>query len=384
MMKIAILGPVYPFKGGIAHHTGILHAKLAAGGHTVKQFSFRKQFPSFLFPGKSQFDKSHTRMDISAERTFIPWNPLTWFAAAKSIKNFAPDLLIPIWWTPFTGPGYWGVLSALAGKFPVLFILHNVIPHEKMPGIRFFTKAALKFGGGYIVQSKKVENEFLNFLPDCADKWRRLIPHPTYNFQDYSFPSQEDARKRLGIAEKKVLLFFGLVRKYKGLMNLIRAFPEAEKSLGDLRLLIAGEFYDDIEPYRKAIAESGVEAKITIRNEFIPAEEVGTYFSAADVVVLPYVSASQSGIVQTAYGFNKPVISTRVGGLPEIIDDSRTGLLCEPENPAELTAKIIEFYELSKNIDWQSNVEAVKPKFSWDNMIAAVETYKSDCSIIKS
>jgi len=379
-MKIAILGPVYPFKGGIAHHTGVLHTKLASKSHTVKQFSFRKQFPNFLFPGKSQFDKSHTRLDITAERTFIPWDPLSWSATAKSITKFAPDLLIPVWWTPFTGPGYWGVLSGLAGKFPVLFILHNVIPHEKMPGIRTFTKAALKFGGGFIVQSKKVEAEFLDFMPDYADRWRKMIPHPTYNFQEYGFPSQVEARKKLGISEKRVILFFGLVRKYKGLMNLIKAFPEAEKAVGDLRLLIAGEFYDDIEPYQKAIAGSGAAAKITIRNEFIPSEEVGTYFSAADAAVLPYVSASQSGIVQTAYGFSKPVITTRVGGLPEIIDDGRTGMLCEPENPAELTAKIIEFYELSKNIDWQSNVEAVKSKFSWDNMIAAVETFGNDCT----
>ena len=375
MMKIAILGPVYPFKGGIAHHTGVLHTELAARGHTVKQFSFRKQFPAFLFPGKSQFDNSNSRLDIVAERTFIPWDPLSWFATARSIKNFSPDILMPIWWTPFTGPGYWGILSALAGKFPVLFILHNVIPHEKMPGIRFFTKAALKLGGGFIVQSKKVEGEFLSFMPDCEDRWRKMIPHPTYNFQEYSFPSQADARKKLGITEKRVILFFGLVRKYKGLMNLIEAFPEAEKAVEGLRLLIAGEFYDDIEPYRKAIAKGGASAKITLRNQFIPSEEVGVYFSAADAVVLPYVSASQSGIVQTAYGFNKPVISTRVGGLPEIIEEGRTGLLCEPENPAELAAKIIEFYQLSKETDWQSNIEAVKSKFSWENMIAAVETF---------
>ena len=374
-MKIAILGPVYPFKGGIAHHSGVLHHRLAGKGHTIRHFSFRKQFPAFLFPGKSQFDSSKNKLDISSERVFIPWNPLTWLKTVRGIREFAPDLLICVWWTPFTGPGYWAVLKSLGKKSPALFLLHNVIPHESMPGIRFFSRAALKHGDGYIVQSKKVEAEFLDFLPDKKDKWRKRVPHPVYNFQDFSFPSQSEARKTLGITEKRVLLFFGLVRKYKGLMNLIEAFPEVRKELGDIRLVIAGEFYDDIEPYEKAVEASGAGDKITVDNRFIPNEEVGTCFSAADVVVLPYESASQSGIVQTAYGFGKPVISTKVGGLPEVVSEGKTGLLARPGDPQDLAEKIIQFYRSTGAVDWQANIESEISRFSWDNMTGAVEEF---------
>ncbi len=382
-MQIAILSPVYPFRGGIAHHTTALTKQLKNRGHNIKIFSFRRQFPSFLFPGKTQMDTSNSPNRIDSLRIFTPWNPVSWIRTAITVMNNRPNLLLLVWWTPFTAPGYW-VICALCRKIPKLFLLHNVIPHEPIPGMKLLSRAVFRWADGFIVQSKKVEGELNNILTRKHNKWMRLTPHPRYDFHSYSHPDQQTARQKLGINEKYVLLFFGIVRKYKGLMTLLRAFPAILQRLsGNVRLIIAGEFYDDPRPYLSAISNSGCAEKITIENRYIPNEEMGIYFSAADVVVLPYESASQSGITQTAFGFGKPVISTQVGGLPETINPAKTGLLCRPNDPEKLAEAVIEFYRLSKTVDWKTNIENESERFSWDNMAAAVEEFWEEIRVIR-
>jgi len=374
-MRIAVLAPAYPFRGGIAKHTGMLCRALEKRGHSFQIFSFLKQFPQFLFPGVTQFDTSEQADQIASLRVFTPWNPCSWLKTARAVKQYQPDLLVCVWWTPFTGAGYRVVCGLLKG-IRKLFLLHNASSHEKMPGGRFFTRMGLKHADGYIIQSKQVESELLDIVPSSAGKWRRLTVHPCYNFQDYCSLHQSTAREILKIKESRVMLFFGLVRKYKGLMTLLQAFPQVVNHfIGDIRLIITGEFYDDPAPYLQAISQNKVEDKITIYNRFIPNEEVGRYYSAADVVVLPYESASQSGVIPAAYGFGKPVITTAVGGLPEAVEEGRTGLLCPPSNPQALAETIIRFYDLNQTVNWRENIDALKGKFSWEILAELVERF---------
>ena len=374
-MRISVIGPVYPFRGGIAHHTGVLCQSLQDKGHEIQIISFRKLFPKFLFPGKTQFDLSETALKTDSERLFTPWNPLTWISAARKVQSFAPDLVVFIWWTPFTGPGYWMTSKLLKGRSK-LFLLHNAVPHEKVPFTQFISKLVFRQSGGFITQSTQVQNELMEFYPPAEKKWRKTIPHPAYNYQDLCNIPQDEARRKLDIKESRVLLYFGIIRQYKGLMTLIEAFPAICKKFGsNIRLLIAGEFYDDPAPYMQAISAGGYEDKITVIDNFIPNEEVGIYFSAADVVVLPYKSASQSGVIQTAYGFGKPVITSDTGGLPEVVKQGETGLLFPPGDHAALAEAVIRFYRMSDETDWENNVNAVRNSFSWDKMVDAVEEF---------
>ncbi len=380
-MRIVILGPAYPLRGGIAKHTGSLYRSLEKNRHQPILVSFRKQFPRFLFPGTTQVDISEIADKIPAKPLFIPWNPLSWMKTASYIGKLAPDILLCVWWTPFTALGYASVCALFRGKKapPILFLLHNVIPHEKLPAMKTLTRLALKSARGFIAQSKKVEGELLEFFPSAAGRWRRVTPHPTYDFQNISSPPREEARAKLGITESRTLLYFGVVRRYKGLMTLLQAFPKvAQHFEGDIRLLVAGEFYDSPQPYLEEIENSGFANRISLHNRFIPNEEVGYFFAAADAVALPYSSASQSGVTQTAFGYGLPVVSTRVGGLPEVITHGKTGMICPPDNPAALADTIIQFYRIRGDVDWAGNIEREKSRFSWDNLVRAVENFASE------
>jgi D-inositol-3-phosphate glycosyltransferase len=377
-MKIAVLGPAYPFRGGIAHHTGMLVKNLIKEGNEVVLFSFRRQFPKFIFPGKTQFDLSASIDAPPAEPIFIPWKPKSWKNVSLAVSAEDFDVFVCIYWTPFTALGYAKICHEIKrkGKIPILFLLHNVIPHERLPLVRYFSRKALSKADGIIAQSRAVEEEYLDFVPQGSEKWREVVPHPVYNFQEYSSPSKESARKMLGIKESKSLLYFGLIRGYKGLQVLIEAFPAISQEFSnDIRLVIAGEFYDHPEPYLDLIKKLDITDNITIHNRFIPNEEVGRYFSAVDAVVLPYLTASQSGVVQAAFGFEKPVISTKVGGLPEAVSEGITGVLCDPNDPESLAEAVIKFYKLSKTVDWKKNIVAERDRFSWNNFSKAISRF---------
>jgi len=371
-MNIVIVSTAYPLRGGIAHYVALLYRNLIRR-HAVSVVTFSRQYPSFLFPGKSQEETgADESMRIPAEQLIDSINPFTWFSAARRIAALKPDVLIFKYWLPFFGPCFGTIIRRVKkltnGRARALFICDNIVPHEKRPFDGLFTSYAFKPVDGCIVQSGAVERDLRTLFPD---KPYALVSHPIYNIFGETVP-KAGARRALGIRHTNVILFFGYVRKYKGLDVLLRAMPIVLKSI-KVKLLIVGEFYGDEAATRKQIADLGLEQWIDIRSEYVPNDQVAPYFCAADVVVLPYRSATQSGIVQIAYNFNKPVIATDVGGLSEVVIDGMTGRILPPEDERTLAEAIIRFYQKNEEGTFVRGVHSEKKKYSWTNLTAAIE-----------
>ena len=313
-MYFNLIGPFYPLRGGIAHYLGVLGQKLQEQGHRVKVLSFRKQFPRFLFPGQTQEESSTEYIHLDSEALFIPWNPWSWLRTFLKIRNEGAEALIFKYWMPFFAPGY-AAVCALTKWFTdlrIIYIIDNVIPHEKRPGDRFFTRLAFWWVDGFIVQSDIVKQDLYNWFPEARNRKVAYVPHPIYDSYSGSDVSREEARNRLNRpATEKLLLFFGLVRQYKGLDILLEAMPAVIKALENVHLIVAGKFYEPEQKYRQLMANLGITDQVTLINQYIPNEAVSTYFQAADVLVLPYRSATQSGVIQVAYHFCLPIILTK-------------------------------------------------------------------------
>ena len=375
-MTFNLVGPFYPFRGGIAQYIGVLGQKLLQKGHHVKVLSFRKQFPRFLFPGQTQEESSTEYIHLDAESVFIPWNPITWYRTYHKAKTSGAQAVIFKYWMPFFAPGYAGVCALIRWftDLRVIYILDNVIPHEKRPGDRFLTRLAFRWVDGFIVQSEVVRQDLLKWFPEAKDRQVIYVPHPIYDAYSGAEMDRDEARARLSRpTSEKLLLFFGLVRHYKGLDTLLEAIPEVLRSLSDLHLLVVGEFYEPEQNYRQLIEKLGIGSHVSLINQYIPNEEVSLYFRAADLLVLPYRSATQSGVIQVAHHFGLPVISTSVGGLPEVIREGETGYLVEPENPARLAQAITDFFAYSNQEALKKGLEVAKNRFSWDGMVQAIE-----------
>lgn len=372
-MKIVIVGTASPLRGGIAHYNALLYKHLSKR-HDVGIVTFSRQYPTFLFPGKTQEEQGNRENAIPSEQLIDSINPWTWFTAAKAIISKKPDLLIFKYWLPFFGPCF-GTIARLVRRrtgAKVLFICDNIIPHERRIGDRVFTRYAFGAVDSFIVQSGAVEKELNAFLPGAR---YALVAHPVYEIFGSGYAKNE-ARTKLGITAERVILFFGYVRRYKGLHVLIDAMPSILKSMR-VKLLVVGEFYDDEHKYRRQIAERGLQNDIIVHSDYVPNDEVGLYFSAADVVVLPYISATQSGIVQIAYQFDKPVIATDVGGLAEVVLDGRTGFIVRPESPEEVADAVTRFYDEGREKEFGRNVQEEKKKYSWENLVQAIEKLTS-------
>jgi glycosyltransferase involved in cell wall biosynthesis len=371
-----LVGPFYPLRGGIAQYIGVLGQKLQEKGHRVKVLAFRKQFPRFLFPGKTQLEASKEYIHLEAEAVFIPWNPLTWYRTYRQAKAGGAQALIFNFFMPFFAPGY-AAVCVLVHWFTdirIIYIIHNVIPHEKRPGDRFFTRLAFRWVDGFIVQAEVVRQDLFKWFPQAKNKPVVYVPHPIYDTYSGSELSREEARARLNRpTAEKLLLFFGLVRRYKGLDILLEAMPEVIRSLGEVHLLIAGEFYEPEQEYRQIIEKLEIGDHVTMLNQYIPNEDVSLYFRSADVLVLPYRSATQSGVIQVAHHFAMPVISTRVGGLPEVIREGETGFLVEPEHPAALAKAIVEFFQYRNSHALKMGLESARLRYTWDDMVQAIE-----------
>lgn len=372
-LRVAVVGPVYPYKGGIAHHTGLL-AKELAKTHEVKVFSFSLQYPGFLYPGEQQKDYKNDSFKVDGTRYLInTLNPFSWLRTAWVISRFNPDLVILSWWNPFFGPAFstLALLIKLFSKAKVMFLIHNVLPHEPLPFDRQLTAFTLKRGDFHIVQSSDDEAKLLGILQDPI--YRKTF-HPTYNVFNHEDVSRETARRYLSLPPgAQVMLFFGFVREYKGLICLIDALPEIHRRLPDSKLLIVGDFYDDKKKYISRMEELGIASMVAVYDEYVPDREVGIYFGAADLVVLPYESATQSGIVQIAYAFGKPVVVTSVGGLPEVVDDGRTGYVVPPKNARALAESVVRFFEQNKGREFSAAIHAEKDRFSWRRMVETIE-----------
>ncbi len=366
-MRIVLIGPVYPYKGGISHYTGMMCRALKKE-HEVITVSYKMQYPKLLFK-KEQRDYSNDSFKIDDAKFWLNTaNPANIISTAKKIKKLAPDMVIAQWWHPYFSPCY-SILKAFLGSIPVMYVCHNVFPHERFPMDKKLASNVLKKGDMFIVQSAEDARDLLSVKPDAVYK---ETPHPTYDAFNFGNYTKESARAELGLSkDERVMLFFGFVREYKGLKYLIKAMPEIAGRVNDAKLMIVGDFGDAKDEYEALIAGTGVSENIMTVGGYIPDGEVEKYFAACDVAVLPYISATQSGIVQIAFGFEKPVIVTNVGGLPEVVKDGETGLVIEPEDSAAIADAAARFF----SDDAEKYSEAVRKeayRFSWDRMTEAV------------
>lgn len=366
LRRIAVVGPVYPYKGGIAHYTGLLCKNLREQFET-QMISFEMQYPKILFR-KEQKDFENNSFEVQDTKYILHTaNPFNWGRCAREILAGKPDLVIFQWWHPYFAPCYRSLLRKLRrGGVKTLFICHNVFPHERFPMDRALTKMVLKQGDFFITHSKTDAADLRSIRRDAAVC---EAVHPTYDAFQFQNLTQEEARQKLGLGgQEQVLLFFGFVREYKGLKHLIAALPGIAKRLPKVHLLIVGDFGKDKQEYLELIAQNNAEQFLTICDGYIPDQEVEQYFAASDLVVLPYESATQSGIVQIAYGFERPVVATNVGGLPDVVLHEKTGYLVPPRDPKALAEAVVRFFEEQKAETFAENIRQEAARYSWDRM----------------
>lgn len=369
MAKVIIIGPAHPLRGGLATFNHRLAKEFIAMGHDCSIWSFSLQYPAILFPGKTQYTDEPAPEGITIHAKINSVNPLNWLNVGNQLKRLKPDLIVVRYWLPFMGPALGTILRRVRKNkhTRIVCIADNIIPHEKRPGDTAFTKYFVNACDGFITMSEKVMSDLRKF---DGDKPAKLVQHPLYdNFGDII--SKEDARKHLGIPiDEKIILFFGFIRKYKGLDLLLKAFKDIKPETSNTKLLIAGEFYEDEKPYQDLIDELGIRDQLILKTQFISDSEVRYYLCAADVLVQPYKNATQSGVTPLAYYFEKPMVVTNVGGLPDLVPHGKCGLVAEPE-PASIAAAIERFYELGEH-SFIPHIQKEKEKYSWSNIVEAI------------
>jgi glycosyltransferase involved in cell wall biosynthesis len=374
-MKIVIAAPAHPYRGGIAEFSNRLALQFQSEGHEINIVTFSLQYPGFLFPGKTQYTDSPAPEKIKITRSLNSVNPLNWLITGKRIKRQKPDILLLRFWLPFMGPCL-GTVSRITRSnkhTKVVCIFDNVIPHEKRPGDKFLTRYFTKSIDGAIVMSVTVEDELKTFRRDIPIK---LNPHPLFDNYGDAVP-KEYALAALNLdPEFSYLLFFGFIRAYKGLDLLLDAFADHRLRNRKLKLLVAGEFYEDDAPYRTKIKEHRLENDVIIFNRFIRDKEVPLFFGAADLVVQPYKSATQSGVTQIAFHYEKPMLVTEVGGLKEIITHGKCGYVVKPDFQS-IADSIVDFYDNNRKELFTEGVKQEKQKFTWDKMTGSIiEVYR--------
>mgnify|MGYP001616834217 CR=1 FL=1 len=370
-MKILLFGPAYPLRGGMAHFIALLYSYLKRNNHDVEIISFKRQYPKILFPGKTQEESGDAGIPVPSEALVDSINPFNWIRVGWQLRKRNADLVISTYWLPFFGPSS-GTLHALLRwkkKTKAVTILHNIIPHEHRPGDIIFTKFFFRFTDYFIAQSASVERDLQLFITPRQHSAR--VNLPVFELFGTCIDKHE-ARKQLNIADEKVIMFFGYIRPYKGLHVLIDAMKIVKGKIS-LKLLIVGEYYGDEEKYRTHIREAGIEDVVQIISDYVPNEKVNVYFSAADVVVQPYITATQSAIAQIAYNFNKSVIATNVGALAEVIVDGISGIIVPPNDPQQLAEAIIKFYDEQLEEKLSAGAAIEKKKYSWEAMVEAIE-----------
>lgn len=356
---IVLIGPAYPYRGGNALFMSHLYEALEPH-FKVYFINYTLLYPSLLFPGTTQFDQSQTMTKrIPSERLLSSINPLSWWRVADRIKELQPDLVAFDWWNPFFGPSHYAV-STLLGKElrdKILFITENVISHEARAIDTVLTNLGLRNAAAFLTLSGQVAEDVKKFAGEKPIYRSELPVFGEFYAQTSLQTSNNEAKQQFGFSsDDDVLLFFGYVRKYKGLDMLLRAMPEIIKNNPKAKLLIAGEFYDDPKPYHDIISELALDSHVRMINRFIPNEEVAKFYAACDVVMLPYRSATQSGILGIAYGFERPVIISDVGGLAESVEEGKTGFVVPPESPAALAEAVKKFYAQKPTTDYAAHV----------------------------
>jgi glycosyltransferase involved in cell wall biosynthesis len=375
-LHIIIIGPANPLRGGISAFNERLANAFQDNGHKVTIYTFSLQYPGFLFPGTTQLSDEAAPEGLNIKVSINSINPFNWIKIGTRIKKERPDIIVVRYWLPFMGPCL-GTILRIANKnkhCKVICIADNVIPHEKRPGDHAFTKYFVKPVDAFITMSQKVMEDLKKFK---ITKPKKYVPHPLYdNFGEKV--SKKEAREKLNINnEELIVLFFGFIRKYKGLdilldaMKILKASSLSSNSdLPSPKLLIAGEFYDDSKPYDEQIKRLGIHDSLILRTGFIPNNEVKYYLCAADVVVQPYRNATQSGVTPLAYHFEVPMIVTNVGGLPALVPDGKVGLIAEP-TAESIAAKITEYFQKGE-LFFLPNLKEEKKKYSWDLMVSEI------------
>ncbi|MDQ7041100.1 MAG: glycosyltransferase [Rhodothermus sp.] len=375
MARLVLVGPVAPYRGGIAHFTEALGQALKARGHQVTALSFRRQYPRWLFPGRQQTEPEPAVSAMSVAYVLDPLQPWTWIQAARVVQRERPDLVVFQYWMPFFALAY-GVMAGQLhrGDIPTVALVHNALPHERHLLDATLSRWFLRRCRARIVLSETVAHQLtkLGLTVDAQ------LVHPV-DFRYGPVRPRAVARQRLGLpSEAPVLLFFGFVRRYKGLDVLLEAMPLVRMALPDVQLLVAGEFYEPADRYRARIRALDLSSCVQLHDRYIPESEVAWYFSAADLIVQPYLSATQSGVVPMAFHFERPVVVTAVGGLPEVVPHEVAGFVVPPGNTAALAEAIVRFFREGWAERLTEGVRLLRVRYSWAPLCETLEQMLSD------
>lgn len=369
MKKVAIIGPAHPLRGGLSTYNMILATEFKKQGYDCRIYTFSLQYPSFLFPGTTQYSDDPPPENLHIEVCINSINPFNWFSSAKKIRAWKPDLVIFRYWLPFMGPCLGTIARILKYRSHrrIIAITDNVIPHEKRPGDRLFTRYFINGCDGFLSMSRAV----LNDLKAFSNKPAVYHPHPLYNSFGPEM-SREDALKQLQLDPAyRYILFFGFIRKYKGLDLLLKAFADPRLRALPIKLIIAGEFYTDGQEYEDIIANYDLEESLVRHHHFIPDKQVNAYFCASDLVAQTYHHATQSGVTQIAYYYGIPMLVTRVGGLAELVPNEKVGYVTEID-VEEISNKLFDFFSNHRFDEFNKNISLERSKFSWENLIESI------------
>ena len=367
--KVIIIGPAFPYRGGIANFNNSLALGFAEKGADVEIYSFSLQYPSFLFPGKTQYEVGEGPKGISIFPIVNSINPFNWFKVAKKIKKENPDYVIIRYWLPFMAPALGTIAKLIKKTTKVFAITDNVIPHERRIGDSLLTKYFVKSCDAFLTLSSSVLDDLSEFT-DTKEKI--FIPHPIYDSFG-EIVDKKQAKQNLGLEENgKYLLFFGFVRRYKGLDIMLDVMED--KRIQDLgvKLIVAGEFYDNKQEYISQINSLGISENIILKSDFIPEEDVKNYFCACDMITQTYRTATQSGVTQIAFHFERPMLVTNVGGLAEIVPHNKVGYVCDI-NTKDIADCVVDFYDNNKEKQFSGNTKAEKKRFTWKELVEGIE-----------
>ncbi len=366
-MKIIILGTAYPYRGGLSAFNERLAYEYQNQGHEVEIYTFTHQYPNFLFPGKTQYSSDPAPENLKITRKVHSYNPFNWIKVGKEISQKRPDVMITKFWLPFMAPCF-GTIARLVKRNKhtrIVSILDNVIPHEHRIGDKMFVRYFVNSTDGFVAMSKSVLQDLRLFT---KTKPAAFSPHPLYDHYGIRL-NREEALQLLDLpTSHRYVLFFGFIRSYKGLDILLQAFADERLRHSDIKLIVAGEFYGDSTPYLNLIKTLGIGDKVILRTDFIPDSEVNRYFSAADIVAQPYKTATQSGVTQIAFHFEKPMLVTNVGGLPEIVPDGKIGYVVEPDAP-QIADALHRFFVENKQEEFERNIVDEKKKYAWSRFV---------------
>ena len=381
-MKVIILGTAWPYRGGLATFNERLARQFVSEGHEVELYTFTLQYPSFLFPGKTQYTNEPAPADLTIRRVLNSCNPINWLRVGHAIRKAAPDMLICCYWMSFFAPAF-GLVSRIARRNErtrCIALVHNMIPHEPNILDKLFAPYFVASQDGFVALSESVvgDIEKVESQTSRVKRPKTFSPHPIYDHYGERM-SKNEACKALNLsADKNYMLFFGLVRAYKGLDLLLGAFGCVKDQLPNLQLIIAGEFYEDEDKYHAQIAQLGLADRVIIHNEFIPDGDLRKYFGAADLIVQPYKTATQSGVTQVAFHFEKPMLVTNVGGLGEIVHDHQMGYACEP-TAESIAADVLDYYQNDRQQAFTAYLQKEKTKYAWSSMTRAYTNILRKC-----